>query len=647
MTGIRSALSTNRAEELGYDVWEDFVVPPFFGELGLYENKQPKLIVGGRGCGKTMLLRYLAHQSAFSPARRVVPDEALLHIGLYWRADTQFANAMQRRAVSPETWASAFQHFAALLLSLEVLRSLDSIATSNYEHFSSDDLARLSFSDVRAFDDQIPSKFSDLEESFHRRIHQLEAWVSDVRKAPEPRFLPGTKFVVALIDEVRHQSPALENARFFVYLDEYENLIEYQQEIVNTWVKFSQVPLIFNLAMKRNGFQTRKTVGTESLSDIHDFRQHDIESHLENQFECFAAEILFLRLSKGGAAVDVDVARLHDPSRLTEREDPKYRSDLLKAASRLLPDVSEEQLAAGVFSDKTLSQKLRERIETALKAQTLPQSFDDFFRPESPKASIITPALLFRKNLSPEFISAEFDRLEEGATSKFENWIHNNFIGCLLQLYEPFSRACPFYAGFRTFCHLANGNIRYFLELCHRSVARATDLTIGVSPEDQAEVARQASTSFLKEIRSFGTKGNQLYSFVLGLGSLFAFAHLRDTQSESEQTHFFVREGHRALSNDDLRFLEEAVKWSVLFESEATKLKSEYEAEGLDYTLNPIYAPYFHISYRKRRKLELGVDDLHILIEGEYSKISELLKRYRSAWSITKMSLPLFSHLED
>ena len=58
MTGIRSALSTNRAEELGYDVWEDFVVPPFFGELGLYENKQPKLIVGGRGCGKTMLLRY-------------------------------------------------------------------------------------------------------------------------------------------------------------------------------------------------------------------------------------------------------------------------------------------------------------------------------------------------------------------------------------------------------------------------------------------------------------------------------------------------------------------------------------------------------------------------------------------------------------
>jgi len=316
MTIIKNALSTNRAEELGYDVWEDFVVPPFFNDLAIYETRKPKLIVGGRGCGKTMLLRYLAHQSAFSTSRSVVPDEALLHIGLYWRADTQFANAMQRRNISSDIWASAFEHFAALLLGTEFLRSLASIAKSKYNKVSAGDLAGLRFSLIQAFDSTLPEDYDGLEKSFQRRIHQLESWVSDVRKAEEPRFLPGMKFLVALINEVRNQLPVLQSAVFFAYLDEYENLTVSQQEIVNTWVKLSESPLVFNLAMKRNGFQTRNTVGTETLSDIHDFREHDIEEYLENQFEGLAAEILFLRLSKAGVKVEVDISHLHDPDKL-------------------------------------------------------------------------------------------------------------------------------------------------------------------------------------------------------------------------------------------------------------------------------------------------------------------------------------------
>src|SRR5450759_4601666 len=85
-TQIATAFSKTRAEELGYDVWQHFVIPPFYNQLDLTTARKPRVIVGGRGCGKTMLLRYLSHQSMFSPARPAVPQEALLHIGLYWRA---------------------------------------------------------------------------------------------------------------------------------------------------------------------------------------------------------------------------------------------------------------------------------------------------------------------------------------------------------------------------------------------------------------------------------------------------------------------------------------------------------------------------------------------------------------------------------
>src|SRR5689334_23065846 len=103
---IQRAFVKNRAEELGHDVWKHYALPPFFDRLDLADAKKPRLIIGGRGCGKTMLLRYLSHQSAFSPDRTVIPDSALSHIGLYWRADTQFASAMGGRGFDEDTWIS-------------------------------------------------------------------------------------------------------------------------------------------------------------------------------------------------------------------------------------------------------------------------------------------------------------------------------------------------------------------------------------------------------------------------------------------------------------------------------------------------------------------------------------------------------------
>ena len=64
-------------------------------------------------------------------------------------------------------------------------------------------------------------------------------------------------------------------------------------------------PLVFNLAMKRNGFKTRRTLGEESLVQTHDYRTVDLEAFdQESEFHLFAAEILLFRLHFGGAPFD-------------------------------------------------------------------------------------------------------------------------------------------------------------------------------------------------------------------------------------------------------------------------------------------------------------------------------------------------------
>ncbi len=656
---LQDIFTQNRTEEIGYDVWRHFVVPPFYNCLDLKTARKPRIIIGGRGCGKTMLLRYLSHQSMFSPHRTNIPIESLSHIGLYWRADTQFCNSMMFRGVRSDIWHSAFDHFAALAIGLEVLNSLDSIAKSRFELFNEKDIESIDFTRLQAFDKTLPPTRNNLYTRIEDLLWEFQAWVSNVRKKEEPQFLPGRNFVLALISIIQTQVSILSKTTFFVYFDEYENLCEYQKTIINTWLKHSEIPLIFNIAMKRNSFDIRQTVGTESLSDIHDYRVHDLEDYMfDGNFPLFAAEILFLQLSiKNVRDLPIDADDLRNPDKLDDRCNGKYIEKVLSHAQNLFPDVTQKDLAQAVFEDRVLSKKLENRIKQALDYRWSKIGVSRFFRKDLPEASIVSVALLYRWRLKPEEIANEMDQLAKGEDNRFTgrtDWIHNNFIGCFLPLYAPYSQACPFYAGFRTFCSLSRGNIRHLLELCHTTFQitnkEYNNLNLPFDVNKQAEAAGKASTHFLGEVRSFGPLGNQLYTFVFRLGSLFELAQRRLTQSEPEVSHFSIRRGDGEWTDQDQKFLNEAVKWSVLFEHiEDTKKKGIHQPQTSEYILNPIYAPYFHISYRKKRKLDLSTGDVICLIKGSLDEYSRLLSCYTQKWLNEPgiFTPSLFSHLKE
>ncbi len=649
---LRVALSKNRAHEFDRDVWKQFVVPPYFSKLDLHTAHKPRVLIGGRGCGKTMLLRYFAHESMFSALRTDVTRDAISQVGLYWRTDTQFCNAMMGRSLALEVWGSAFGHYLALTLTIEFLEALESIANSNVGVVPIDKAVEFDFSQLSAFD-------SDLKNELRARLWRFETWVNNVRKVPEPLFLPGVKFVIAAIQIVKGSSLAdFSKLSCYVYVDEYENLCDYQQRTVNTCLKHSEPPLVFHVAIKRNAFADRSTVGPESVSDIHDFREHDLEMYLleqEDTFPVFAAEILLLSLDESGFPVPINTSLLRDPASLEARRSPAYTHQVRAYVERLFPGMSAEELAKDVFEDKTLFSILEDRIARALAKRGSRIEVRRFLRRSQKMATIIVPALLSRPKLDPTEILRELESLERNQPNRFSgraNWIHNNFVGCYLQLFAPWSRICPLYAGFSTFVHLSRGNLRHFLELCYKSITRVWgDIAITAPRVDirkQAEAARQASAGLLGEIHSFGRRGEQLHIFALRLGTLFILAHSRPSQSEPEQNHFAVTKGAEDLSANDRDVLKEALKWSVLFEEPTTKQKDPTQPDSVEYVLNPIYAPYFYLSYRKRRKLELSTSQLICLLRGPIAEYSQLMREFAKRWDIedagsTPVTLPLFA----
>ena len=425
--------------------------------------------------------------------------------------------------------------------------------------------------------------------------------------------------------------------------------------MINTWVKHSEPPLIFNLAMKRNGFKTRQTEGGESLSDIHDYRKVDLEDFEPNEeFSIFAAEILLSKLLLAGRNLlkpDFDLLRmLRDPEGLSVRRE--QRRNILEAANSLFPSPTQHELAKRVFAEPNLLNRLRTRITQAIQNQNFSSiSSEDFILNDYPEASIVIPALLWRRRIHLDFLLKEVRHLVSGKPNRFTgntNWIHNNFVGCYLQLYDGLVRPCPFYSGFSAFAHMASGNLRHFLELCFQALDRSPDSTTA-SPEVQAAAARHVATNFLGEVRSFGTHGNNLHAFLLRLGSLFSLSQQSPAQSEPERTHFSVKEGISTLDSKGRKLITEAVKWSVISEHKGTKKKEASVPENLEYVIGPIYSPYFHISYRKRRKLDLSANDVEILIDGSYSEVRSLLAKYGAKWAVNLADapLPLFAHLEE
>ena len=204
---------------------------------------------------------------------------------------------MQKRGISDDVWITAFSHMAALVLGIETLRSLESIAKSALQVFTEDDLNRLNFSRLKAFDPTLPETRLSLVDALRNRLWVFESWVSNVRTVAIPLFLPGNNFLLSPIEVIKGQIGALSESAYFVYIDEYENLSPSQQMIVNTWLKHSEYPLILNVAMKRNAFKVKQTMGNEMLSDIHDYRTHDLEAYLSEEFDLFASEVLFLNLA--------------------------------------------------------------------------------------------------------------------------------------------------------------------------------------------------------------------------------------------------------------------------------------------------------------------------------------------------------------
>lgn len=633
----------NRTEEFGQDIWDSYVLPPYFPGLGLSEARKSVVLEGGRGCGKTALLRYLSCYSQFSVKRVNLPDSALNTIGLYLKADSQYFSAFTGGGIAERKWQDVFEHALCLALAEQVVAAINTLNCNSERLDRFGGLESLDFfSAVGGLScNPIPNALKDFEAWLRMQRQILSRWFKNFDETKPPELFELREFVSGMIHEVHEKLSYMSNSVFAVYIDEYENLLDYQQRFLNTLIKSGEPPLIFHIAMKPNGMRTRLTIGTEAIQEVGDFRRLILDDLLKQDFDLFAAELLLFRLMKGGLPEDespVLRSQLQDENKIGYRcTNQIYRDKVLSEVRRVLPGIRNAEVAASVFEDDVLFRRWHKLVEDGIKLKGSGLKPENFLDKSLPEASIVNIALLHQSSKTAEEILEEFAKLRTGVSSRFKegDWVHHFLMGTLLLIYLPYrQRACPLYAGFDSFIKLSRTNVRHFLELCHLSIGsfdpKGGFKNFSIPVDLQAEAAFRASRNFKEEVSGCGDMGNRLLSIVNFLGRLFRLSQSRPSQSEPERTHFSITNEEVSMRAQGV--LGEAIKWSVLFKEPESKVKGvRYESN--EYILNPIYAPFFGISYNKGRKLEIPSGQADVLLVGGTDGFTKLLQQYERQWA--------------
>ena len=579
---LRQLFGDNRAEWPTANFGDLFVTPTYLTKL---EARRPCILVGGRGTGKTTALQSLKFDACLERLKasgQSFGDQE--YFGFLIRINKNRVRSFHGRDEALD-WGKYFSHYFNLLACAELASLTNWLQEQSGKQISSEaiqaiaiDLGILDFSGASA---------PDLNVAIKNQISKLQLKVNNPNSSLEI-VLSMAESPIRMFADALEASGLSDGRTIFCCIDEYENLLDYQQAILNTYIKHAAPPLSYKIGVRKNGLRNRQTLdGQDLLKTPDDYYEIEIA---DEGFEYFAKQVASVRL-KAARANNVPV-----PDKLSE-----FLQDLSLAEEA-------EYLGAGRIA-KAILEELKEDAKALSYFESKPIHETYFLRywQASEGGSII--------KLANDWIANEREwqvRLGNyGYASLF--WLSKGNKGARIRKY---------YCGERVFLTLASGNIRYFLELIDCAVTyelsegRKFPEILVISPKSQTLAAREVGERRLNQLEGLADHGVQLKRLVLAIGKVF-FELAREPLGKTPEVTSFVLSGKANEIAKMADILSEGVGHLAFEVEPATKLTSRAETREDEYRLHRIFSAFFEISHRKKRRMTFDASDL-IAVLGDH-----------------------------
>jgi hypothetical protein len=555
------------------DVFAMFSRPVYWGQL---VSTRPSFLIGGRGTGKTTALKGLSFLGQAALNGNDIDQWA--SIGAYMRVETNVVSAFQGRRQTDEDWEKIFSHFVNLQLTERVLSFVEW-------------LERTRGSEVKLPADELELLCSSLGLPATTDASQLRRLVRRLSVELEfalnnPSRLEGIEISV-LGAPIKYITKALAQVLpagsppFSFAIDEYENLRPAQQRVFNTLIKHvGDAPFTFKIGV-RDGFGwSRETLALgQTLSDPADFAAIRIVDHIKEQnFAKFARSICNQRLARALAEDETEIQSLFPGLTILEEA---YALELDKALDRI-----RSRLLRGGATDEHLN----------------------LWTEMPPLEAAMVGFWAESKGVAP--LEALQDALAHPRA--WATRTGNYSYAMLFTLRRRVRGIRKHYAGWQTYSLLADGNIRYMLQLVHEAlsmhIASGKSLDEPVSIDHQTIAASRIGQKVLGELDGTSANGAALTKLGLGLGRIFQVLASEPFGHTPEVNQFRVNRSSNVLDDDALSsLLRDAISQNLLLAFPADK-RASVSAETLenDYQMHPIFAPYFVYGHRRKRRMTIS-----------------------------------------
>ena len=627
----------------------------------IISEKSSIIFEGGRGTGKTMLLRQFSYNvqkvytNKISFLEKIRNDK---YIGIYFRVDNPLLRSFDLFAnysTDIKIVEKMFTHYFELTIFKEYIELVKlfmndaniKIGDMKYKNMVIE-LSRLISEDQTIHKD-------DIDELLKFVIEQINyIWDYQSKKAIDIDdnlvFKPSCGMILygRLTNEFCKCSClkdlGIDDVCIMLLIDEFENFSEDLQKVLNTAMRFTKdYGARLRIGMRPNGFKTYDTLTVDDfVKEGRDYRKVEFGNPLINKSNNSLYPELLKKIAGKRLSLVPMLSGKNIVDFLGEDEDlEKEAKDIVRGQTKHLETYLQEINKVRIVFNKS-----------AINIDSLSR-----LRDENPLYEMENLRLLL-KGEDIEYVIKAFEDYKNNVDSpereKFSNDYDKkyklSFVFVLSSIYRKEKKK---YYGFVDFCQLSSGIIGCFLGLCRHTFDLAyfkdNDALFSgkIDPNIQTDAACEYAYSERDMIQRIAKYGSKLQVFINNIGNAFSHVH-KDIYIRYPETNSFPIS---KLNEENKKLIDLACTWSLIIKKpNAQDTKGNNNKQNI-YILNRIFAPVFKISYRTRGGLNpITVNDDFFKTDFDprcvLSKTNKRVEHMKGQQS-DKMQISLFNDLDE
>ncbi len=640
---IDNPFSVTKATEFSDDQINDYWVDN--SRLLRPNETLPKYVLGGKGCGKTHLLRY--HSYPLQKIRSgnlatIIKNDK--YIGIYSILDGIRSSNFKGKGIDDEQWKSVFEYYFELYICEGLLQVMKDIFCENIsENYSEKDFAcdisELFYTDavqdVNTIDD-ILKKISLLRKKIDIEIVNAAFKRKLDIQAVTILFSPGDllfKIPKLLTDNIK----VIENVKFIYILDEYEKLFEWQKIFVNTLVWEKKSPCTFWIGARKYGYTNMQTKTGEKLklgSEYHHiFLDEEFQAN-EDIYKEFAKKLYLRRLENLYPDRDINQIETLFSNKFEDYSDEKMINVIIEKCKgkeykhiKLLRNKIIDASKKGII--KKLTNKEIELLLNEIISNTdnnpLEQKYKIYLLY---KNWANTKGIIQLKSIV-KAVNKEYSIFLAKQKSEFDNIRQKYKSDLLAQLAAENKIKNTCYSGINKFIELSWGNPRVFLVILKSIIEKSyifgeKPLENGalISLETQFLGVYETSKWFYQDAEIIGEAGKNLYKSLWKLIEILQLYRFSDKPTETSVSSFNF--GLEEVSTEALEYIKLARDHSLIIEVEGRKQRNSGRKE-VTYQLNKILSPFWNLPTIRRGIADLSKSMVEAIFNPKENSQFELL----------------------